>query len=102
MRSNPETRNRWLQRVEEFKASGLTRKAYCEKYQINVSTLDYWREKLESKEKRKASQSNWIPLEIDEGGGSGIDLRIGKFSITIKPGFDRALLVELLQIVASC
>jgi hypothetical protein len=55
MKSNPETRSCWLQRVEELKGSRLTRKAYCEKHQINISTLDYRREWLEATKSRNTA-----------------------------------------------
>jgi hypothetical protein len=29
--------------VEEFQGSGLTRREFCERHQIAVTTLDYWR-----------------------------------------------------------
>jgi hypothetical protein len=29
--------------VEEYAASGMTRREYCARYNIGVSTLDYWR-----------------------------------------------------------
>ena len=32
----------WKKQYEEFRKSGLTRKAYCEKNGITKSTLDYW------------------------------------------------------------
>jgi hypothetical protein len=102
MRSNPETRERWQQYIEGFKSSGLTRKAYCEKNQINVSTFDYWREKLDPSEKRKHRDAGWIPLRIADVSEPGIDIRIGKINILVKPGFDRSLLIELLQTIASC
>jgi len=102
MRANPETRNRWLQHIEDFKSSGLTRKAYCEERQINVSTFDYWREKLSPSEKRKTRESSWIPVKISEDAGPGIEIRVGRIAITVKHGFDRALLMGLLQTIASC
>jgi hypothetical protein len=102
MRSNPETRERWQQHIEGFKSSGLTRKEYCEKNQINVSTFDYWREKLNPSGKRKQVNAGWIPVKIADDSGPGIDIRIGKINILVKPGFNRSLLIELLQTIASC
>ena len=37
--------------VEDFTKSGLTRREYCEKHKISVSTLDYWRRAQKSKPK---------------------------------------------------
>ncbi len=100
MRANPETKERWQRHIEDFKSSGLTRKAYCEKQQINVSTFDYWREKLDPSEKRKQQDTGWVPVKIAEDVSPAIDVRIGRIAIAVKPGFDRALLIELLQTIA--
>jgi hypothetical protein len=45
MKTNAEKINYCRQHIEAIKASGLTRKAYCEKNEIKISTLDYWCQK---------------------------------------------------------
>jgi hypothetical protein len=99
MKQNPEKMNHWRQQIEAFKASGLSRKEYCEQNQIKISTLDYWRQKFSSPEEKK--ESAWIPIRIAEDSSSGIDLRVGRIAIAVKPGFDRALLMELLKTISA-
>jgi hypothetical protein len=77
----------------------MSRGEYCEKNQIKLSTLDYWRQKFSSPEEKK--ESAWIPIQIAEDSSSGIDLRVGRITIAVKPGFDRALLMELLQTISA-
>jgi hypothetical protein len=103
MATNPEKTNYWLQQIEALKSSGLTQRAYCEKYQIKLSTLGYWCQKLNrsKKEFKKSNQSGWIPIQISEEGSSGIELRVGRIAIAIKPGFDPALLTELLRTIGA-
>ena len=31
--------------VEDFASSGMTRREYCEKHKLSITTLDYWRRK---------------------------------------------------------
>jgi len=45
MRSKQEIRGR----VDDFIKSGMTRREYCEKHKIPVTTLDYWRRIQKSK-----------------------------------------------------
>jgi len=45
MRSNQEIRSI----VEDFVKSGMTRREYCEKHKIAITTLDYWRRAQKSK-----------------------------------------------------
>jgi hypothetical protein len=101
MKEDPEKRNYWRQHIEAIKSSGLTRKVYCEKNEIKLSTLDYWCQKLSRLEKRnKTNGIGWIPLQISEdGSSSGIDLRVGRITITVMPGFDPSLLGDVLRIV---
>jgi len=101
VRENPEKRNHWQRHVEALKAGGLTRRAYCEKNQIKLSTLDYWCQKLGHEEKQR-NEIGWVPLQIsEEVSSSGIDLRIGRIIVTVKPGFDPALLTELLRTIGA-
>jgi len=37
--------------VEDYTKSGMTRREYCEKHKISVTTLDYWRRTQKSKPK---------------------------------------------------
>ena len=102
MKTNPEKANYWRQQIEAIKSSGLTRRAYCEKNEIKLSTLDYWCQKLSrsEKENNQANKAGWIPLQIAEGGSaSGIDLRVGRITVVVKPGFDRELLAEVIRAV---
>jgi hypothetical protein len=47
MRSKQEIRRL----VDGFAKSGMTRRAYCEKHSIGISTLDYWRRTQKGKPK---------------------------------------------------
>jgi hypothetical protein len=103
MKSNPESASYWRQHIDALKDSGLTRKAYCEKNQIKISTLDYWRKKLSASniQGNRAKEAGWIPLQLGEDETSGIDLRIGQITVSVKPGFDSSLLTELLRTIGT-
>jgi hypothetical protein len=42
MRENPEKTNYWRQQIQVLQESELTRRAYCEKNQVKLSTLSNW------------------------------------------------------------
>lgn len=103
MQSNPERTQYWQQQVDIFEKSGLSRKAFCEQKQIKISTLEYWRRK-QNKHSQRSRQENageWIPIQIKDSKSSGIVLRVGRIAIEINQGFDRALLVEVLQTIGT-
>ena len=103
MKRNPEVASYWRQQIEVLKSSGLSRRAYCEKNQIKLSTLDYWRQKLSRSEEQAdgTSEGGWIPVRIRDDEPSGIDLRIGRVTIVVKPGFDATLLTELIRTIGA-
>jgi hypothetical protein len=99
MRENLEKRNYWLQHIQAHQESGLTRRAYCEQHQVKLATLGYWYQKLNSCAKSRGHESGWIPVQIREEEHSGIDLRIGRVNIAVKPGFDPLLLADVLRTI---
>ena len=98
MKSNPEKTSYWRQQIEAYKSSGLSRGEYCEKNQLKLSTLDYWRQKFSVPEEKK-NETSWIPIQIAEDNSPGIDMHVGRITIAVKAGFDRTLLMELLQTI---
>jgi len=91
--------DQWRQHVEAYRTSGLTRKAYCERNQIKESAFGYWCTKMKRAE--KSQDDLWIPLQISEERSSGIDIRFGRITLEVKPGFDKALLVDLLRTIGA-
>ena len=106
MKSSQEITEYWRGQVQAYERSGVSRKKYCERKQIKIYQLDYWRRKLRrARAAEAASTTEWIPLQIqDERVGeraAGIWLRIGRVAIEVEPGFDRELLAEVLRVVGS-
>jgi hypothetical protein len=64
-----------------------------------LTTLDYWRQKFTVSEKK--NEESWLPIKIVEDSSPGIDLHVGRITIAVKPGFDRTLLVELIQTISA-
>ena len=67
-------------------------------------TTHYWRKKIKQSERRNNTKgTGWIPLRISDEEASHINLRVGRITVEVKPGFDRGLLIELLQAIgAAC
>ncbi len=104
MKADLENAARWQRHIKNLKSSGLTRRKYCEKNGLKLSTLDYWSYGLGAHKKRDnkgGNKTTWIPLRIGESQASGIDLQVGKVTIEIKPGFDSALLTDLLRTLGA-
>jgi hypothetical protein len=92
------TREDILRIVEEFEQSGLKRRQFCERNNLPVTTLDYWRWK-----KAKAAKPRLVPVAVQQPESSG------GFSLALANGrrieslwkFPEADLARLIRIVES-
>jgi hypothetical protein len=92
----------WLHHVEAFRASGMTREAYCKRERLWVHKLDYWRRKFSHSGGPAPTEpvNQWVSLKINrerEEKDPHIDLWVGRARIEIRPGFDSRLLAEIIQ-----
>ena len=86
----------WKRRRQEFRKSGLTRRAYCARHHLKISTLDYWFSRIRS------MQSVQGLVEVKPQGTpamkSGLEVVVAeRYRIEIRDGFDRQLLGELIK-----
>ena len=110
----------WTERVAEWKASGLTSKAYCEGKPFTAGGLRHWAHRLRQQEQRKTQQP---PVRLArvvrkagpqsreaERGRSAVEhttvpaalaIECGSMRVSVAPGFDRELLAAVLEVVAA-
>jgi len=86
----------WGRRREQYRESGLTRKAFCAKHHLKLSTLDYWFCRLGKQEKENGL------VELDRASiapaSSGLFVSVGEdYRIELRRGFDPQLLAEVIQ-----
>ncbi|NLI90991.1 MAG: helix-turn-helix domain-containing protein [Peptococcaceae bacterium] len=100
----------WETRISEYRASGQSAKAWCAAHGVTTRQLWYWLRKFKTNQDVPAVKSaRWLPLDLDVSGqapvvqNEGLLVRVGQASIEVKPGFDPALLSEIVRIlVAVC
>jgi transposase-like protein len=63
--------------VERFAKSGLTRREYCAKHNIAVTTLDYWR-RTQKHRRRKLVEVAIEPATARDSGGFALVLANGR------------------------
>ena len=100
------------QLAAEFEASGLTRRAFCEKHNLTVSTLDSYRKRpgpqvgeLPAGGGEAGGKSRWVAVELGghrpmarNGADSGLALALpGGRRIEIGRGFDAGTLRQLVR-----
>ncbi len=86
----------WRKRIGEYRASGMTMKAWCVKQGIAFSQMKYWIRKLKlSTRQRSTSPTTWIIVtpssETAMPEHAPLIIRIGGASIDVRPGYGVAL-----------
>lgn len=54
----------WAKTFENWKQSGLTRKAFCQNHEIAVSTFDYWRRRVLCESAESKSEPKLVKLPV--------------------------------------
>ena len=86
----------WEKRRAQYKKSGLSRRAFCKKYDLKLSTLGYWLSRLGKQEQgRGLVELNHVSVEPLV---PGLIIGVGQgCRIEIRRGFDAQLLQEVAR-----
>lgn len=91
----------WQGRREDYRKSGLSRKAFCERFRLKLSTLDYWFGRL----RRQAGQEGMVELKGMAGSSSAascLTLVVSeRFRLEIPQGCDLRLLGDVLRVLGG-
>ena len=99
--SNKQKQELWNERIQDFLASGLSQRAWCEEQGLRVGQLGYWLRK--SKTEANSSNVRWLSLDTITPPGTGISLRIGSVSLDVARGFDQEVLADVVRsLIAVC
>lgn len=89
----------WQRHINEWKASGLSQKQFCQSRSLGLSTFCYWKSRLNNP---GPTTPKFYPLTIPAPpsnlNDAGLVLLIGskKFQIHIKKGFSHTTLKKLI------
>ena len=97
------------QLVDAFEASGLRRRAFCQKYGVGLGTLDFWRKRRRQERSTAGSGGNRLVAvelagltdrRIIETAGGGLALVVSRGRrIEVSRGFDAGTLERLLDVL---
>ena len=103
-RGNSANQEKWRQIVREHGQSGLTVPDFCEKYGHPINQFKYWKQKY----RKDRPDLRFVPAVAKDAVNSshsardeGLTLEVGKARIRIRPGFDRALLLQAVQALGA-
>lgn len=95
-------RELWQRRIEDWKASGLSQKAWCQREQLPLSSLGYWRKRLRAEESGDVHETpRLIPVSLIQP-GSPLTIRLGRqVIIEVGASVDRGLLGDLIAVLRT-
>jgi hypothetical protein len=97
-----ETEAKWAERVREWHASGKTAEEFAEGRGFKGSTLRFWASTLRRIERgparvRKPRVRLVRVVARPAVAGASLEVTVGAARVTVRPGFDAALLRQLVE-----
>ena len=92
-------RQRWFDRIEAWKQSDLTQKAFCEQQQLRLGSFQRWRGIFMRGEKPETSSAvSFLPVNVTAVPTSSLALVIDDYlRVEIPAGFDPVTLKQVVQ-----
>ena len=92
-------RQGWFDRIEAWKQSGLTQKAFCEQQQLGLGSFQRWRRIFMREVLPEASSAvSLLPVKVRVAPASSLALVIDDhLRIEIPAGFDPVILQQVVQ-----
>jgi len=90
----------WKRLHEEYRNSGLSRKAFCRRFKLKLSTLDYWFARL----RRQGGFEGLVELKGVVAGPAAtgcLTLVVERFRLEIPQGCDMRLVGEVVRLLGS-
>ena len=97
---NKQNQKLWEDRIKDYENSGLTMNAWCEKNNIKIHQLHYWRRKFKNFKQEKLQL---VPLNLDLTRNNTINdsvkIQVGKLSLEVHTGFNPTLLKDVMKVL---
>ena len=92
-------RQRWSDRIQHWKRSGLTQKAFCKQHQIGLSSFQRWRGIFAKEGKPEATPATFLPINLVQcASAPSLVVRLGKdLRIEIPVDFDPVMLKQVVH-----
>jgi hypothetical protein len=90
----------WKRRRKAFQQSGSTRRAFCAKNHLKISTLDYWFSRIRDAERSQGLVE--LKAQTIPNANKSLELVVAdRYRIEVRNGFDVRLLGELIKALES-
>lgn len=96
-------RAEWQTRIADYQRSGLSAAAWCATHDVKLHQLQYWTRRLAHPVAGAPADPQWAPMTVVGGDAlpeEALALQVGPAVVTVRPGFDPALLVAVVRALA--
>ncbi len=100
-----ERQKEWENRIAQYRASGQSVKKWCADNNVKPAQLWYWLRKFKTNnEAHNIHSSQWLPVDVRDyiPMDNALLVRVGEACIEVKPGFDPALLSQVVRSLTTC
>jgi hypothetical protein len=94
----------WKERMEDYEASGLSGKRWCEEQGISEGKFWYWKRRWkEYLAKEEGVSTTWAPLVVADAAlpKTVLTVRIGAAEIEVQSDYDATLLQNVVRTLMS-
>ena len=86
--------------VAECRASGMTAREWCQLKGIKYTQYCSWATRV-NREERQGEQLEWADVTLNKENNNNGEIKIycGNLTINVEPGFNPALLLDILKVV---
>jgi uncharacterized protein YggE len=95
-----ETRAKWQERVSAWKASGQSAREFSEGKEYKASTLLWWAGQL-SRQSQPMRMARVVRSTAAETTETGVTIQAGALCVSVRRGFDRDVLREVLSMLGG-
>ena len=110
--SKPQGRSYWVEHIEAWRASGVSRAEYCQAHGLSRKTFGWWIWRLDQERREPSAPEapRFLPVELSEAALAGpeaadpVDQRIeialpGGVAVRVGRGFDAEALHRVLTVL---
>jgi hypothetical protein len=93
----------WKKRMENYEASGLSGKKWCEEEGVSEGQFWYWKKKWKDSQKEEGVSTSWAPLVVADAAlqKPGLTVRIGVAEIEVQSDYHEILLQNVVRTLMS-
>lgn len=100
------TSEQWIGLLSDYQESNMSASDWCKSKGIQKSTLYYWMKKHKDLNTEIKEPTTWVEVSLPSHkpteNYSAIFLKIGDFTLSVEPGFDKTTLQDVLGVVMNC